>query len=223
MAAVRRTKRAAACSAAGVLLTGSTGGADPHVGRNTRHPRLPPSETMRRLHAGVTAELHQSPWRLLRVAAILRCRGARSPSSPRPAPLRKAEELGWSVKQLRHELRASMKERCVKDDRQIQPGSDERRFRQSTIRLSIRVSPNQLEDCRAAARRAGLCVDEWVVLALVQAARRALVSLSELHVHMLRRSGMASQPAVLPARWEAGQAPRVKVERALPAASRHRP
>jgi hypothetical protein len=90
--------------------------------------------------------------------------------------LRKAEELAWPVKQLRHEVRASLKERSVKDDGQIQSGSDEQ-FRHSTIRLSINVSSDQLEDCRAAAQRVGLSVDEWVVLALRQAARLALTSL----------------------------------------------
>jgi hypothetical protein len=87
--------------------------------------------------------------------------------------LRKAEELAWSVKQLRYEVRASLEERSVKDDCHIQPGSDERRSRPSMIRLSIQISSDQLEDCRAAAQRAGLSVDEWVALALEQAARRA--------------------------------------------------
>jgi predicted HicB family RNase H-like nuclease len=87
--------------------------------------------------------------------------------------LRKAEELAWSVKQLRSEVRASLKERSVKDDGRIQPGSNERSGH-STIRLSIHVSSGQLEHCRAAAQRAGLSVDEWVVLALEQAARLAL-------------------------------------------------
>jgi predicted HicB family RNase H-like nuclease len=83
--------------------------------------------------------------------------------------LRKAEELAWSVKQLRHEVRASLKERSVRGGGQMQPGSGN-----STVRLSIHVSSGQLEHCRAAAQRAGLSVDEWVVLALEQAARRAL-------------------------------------------------
>jgi hypothetical protein len=90
--------------------------------------------------------------------------------------LRKTEEFGWSVKQLRHEVRASLKERSVSDDSQIPSDSDERQPGPSAVKLSINVSSSQLDDCRAAAQRAGLSVDEWIVLVLKQAARWALVS-----------------------------------------------
>jgi hypothetical protein len=88
--------------------------------------------------------------------------------------LRKAEELGWSSKQLRREVRASLKERAVGDESQAQASSDADLPERPMISLNIHVSWGQLETCRTAASRVGLSVEEWVVLTLEQAARQGL-------------------------------------------------
>ncbi len=94
--------------------------------------------------------------------------------------LRKAEELSWPVRQLRREVRASIRERSAGegsaqlDGRDAgQPplaGSEER----ATANLTIQVTSWQLQSCQHAARRAGLSVEQWAALALARATRHHL-------------------------------------------------
>lgn len=92
----------------------------------------------------------------------------------------KAEEFGWSVKQLRREVRESLRERSADGRGQLQADSDEHRAGPRVIRLNIKVSPDQLETCRVTAQSLGLSVEEWVALALEQAVRRGLNSASHI-------------------------------------------
>lgn len=87
--------------------------------------------------------------------------------------LRKAEEVRWSVKRLRREVRTSLMERSVSGDRQDEDAADRGQQEWSMASLEIRIAPEQLELCQAAAERAGLSMDVWVALALKQAARYA--------------------------------------------------
>jgi hypothetical protein len=95
--------------------------------------------------------------------------------------LRKAEELGWSVKQLRRQVRASISERSA-DDQQLgidsSEGHEERpdRAQRSRGRLTIPVTLELLDNCHAAASKANLPVGEWAILVLDQGARRELGS-----------------------------------------------
>lgn len=90
--------------------------------------------------------------------------------------LRKAEELGWSVKRLRREVRTSLKERSVSEDHDERaPDRDEREWL-AAARLEIHITSDQLERCLAAAERVGLSMEEWVASVLEQAARYALDS-----------------------------------------------
>jgi hypothetical protein len=101
--------------------------------------------------------------------------------------LRKAEEFHWSRNQLRREVRGSLNERSEtvgtgrsrdqhtssdgdsKLEHQLaQPGGIEPPW------LRIPVSPEQLKNCRAAADRRGLPVEDWAMLTLDSAAQREL-------------------------------------------------
>jgi len=82
--------------------------------------------------------------------------------------LRKAEEFRWSVKQLRQEVRASLRERTADS-----AGADES-LETELVKLNIRICPDQFETCQTAAARAGLDIEEWVVMALTKAAQDAL-------------------------------------------------
>lgn len=88
--------------------------------------------------------------------------------------LRKAEEFGWSVKRLRREVRTSLAERLASGDRQPEDDLARRRREWSMASLEIRIAPEKLELCQAAAVRAGLSMEAWAALALEQAARYAL-------------------------------------------------
>lgn len=85
--------------------------------------------------------------------------------------LRKAEELGWSCKQLRRQLRDSLTER----EGGVPEGATDGERLQPRARLRVELSSDQMEICQAAADGAGLSLDEWAVLALEQAARHGLV------------------------------------------------
>lgn len=84
--------------------------------------------------------------------------------------LRKAEEHSWPVKNLRRQVRASLAERSAgrNDLSQQDPDRNDWIF----LRLQIRISPDQLATCRAAAERADLSIEAWTVRALEQAAWR---------------------------------------------------
>ena len=88
--------------------------------------------------------------------------------------LGKAEEFGWPVKRLRREVRASLSERSAAGC-PVRPGgsrsdcpADEA---QATASLQIRLTPEQMHACQAAASRAGVTVQAWAVQSLDQAAR----------------------------------------------------
>jgi hypothetical protein len=78
--------------------------------------------------------------------------------------LRKAEEFGWPMKQLRREVRASLRER--EPGSESSPGESEY--------LDIRINPDQLKTCQRAATNAGLDVEEWIVMTLTKVARDML-------------------------------------------------
>jgi hypothetical protein len=88
--------------------------------------------------------------------------------------LRKAEELGWSVKRLRRELHASLAERSSADD--CQPGSDDPGSpappASPPAQLHIPVTPEQLRTYRAAAVQSGQSLEAWAALVLDHIAAR---------------------------------------------------
>jgi hypothetical protein len=94
--------------------------------------------------------------------------------------LRKADELGWSCRELRHQVRASLKER----DRQIGPGDDGRTGKPGQARtgrdgprsVELPMSQEQLLMCERAAGLCGLPLNLWAVMALEDAAHRTLRS-----------------------------------------------
>lgn len=81
--------------------------------------------------------------------------------------LRKAEELAWTVKQLRLEVRTSLQKRSTDDDSGLGTG-----FGRRTVTLKVAIPMDHLEACRAAASRQGLNVDEWAGQVLMQVALR---------------------------------------------------
>jgi hypothetical protein len=95
--------------------------------------------------------------------------------------LRKAEELSWAVRQLRHEVRVSIGQRSAgeasarDEDRGAgrlgRPGSEE----SAVAKLNIQITSGQLGSYQAAARRADLRVEEWAALVLAQAAHHQVV------------------------------------------------
>lgn len=88
--------------------------------------------------------------------------------------LRKAEELNWSVKRMRHEVRTSLKERSDGVDREDQKAPEDDEQDWSMKSLEIHIPSDQLERCRAAAERVGLSMEAWAASVLEQAARYAL-------------------------------------------------
>jgi hypothetical protein len=114
--------------------------------------------------------------------------------------LRKAEEFSWSRNRLRQEVRHSLAERATADDSDearadlgeetaggmetagtaattsiaaapsLQPGP-------AAARIQVRLSPEQLESCQAAASMLGHSIEEWAVSALDRAARAELAAI----------------------------------------------
>jgi hypothetical protein len=86
--------------------------------------------------------------------------------------LRKAEEVKWSVKQLRREVRASLEERKDLDGtkRQVVEGSPSI----PETELSLRIPLEETEACRRAAALTGMQVEEWAINVVTVAARAAL-------------------------------------------------
>jgi hypothetical protein len=85
--------------------------------------------------------------------------------------LRKAEELDWTVKQLRLEVRTSLQERSSDDNSQLGAESGH-----STVTLKVAIPVDHLEACRTAASRQGLNVDEWAGQVLMRVALRESAS-----------------------------------------------
>lgn len=83
--------------------------------------------------------------------------------------LRKVQQLSWSVKQLRREVRISHIERSAGVGQQ--PGQIPGRNRGSAARIDIHITAEQLEAYKAAAHKAHFTVQEWAILALDSAAR----------------------------------------------------
>lgn len=98
--------------------------------------------------------------------------------------LRKAEELGWSVKQLRHEVRGSLREREAggaleqkpdhSDQEEGPRAQDEVGTEPGLVKLNIQIHMHQFETCLTAAAKTGLDIEEWVVMALAKAAHDTL-------------------------------------------------
>lgn len=93
--------------------------------------------------------------------------------------LRKAEELGWSVKRLRREVRTSLAERSASqgpegENTEDEDAADRSQREWSMASLQVRIAREKLELCQVAAERAGLSMDVWAALTLEQAARYAL-------------------------------------------------
>jgi predicted HicB family RNase H-like nuclease len=89
--------------------------------------------------------------------------------------LRKAEEFTWSVKQLRQEVRASLRQRTVSGE--VSGGKADDSYRElhssreeESVQLEIRISPIKFEVCQDAAAKAGLNIQEWVIMALIKVA-----------------------------------------------------
>jgi hypothetical protein len=78
--------------------------------------------------------------------------------------LRKAEELGWSVKRLRRELRASLAERASGDGGQSDSGDPDSLV--PLAQLQIHITPQQLQTYQAAATQAGQSLEAWAALVL---------------------------------------------------------
>ncbi|MGD0601980.1 MAG: LmbU family transcriptional regulator [Streptosporangiaceae bacterium] len=88
--------------------------------------------------------------------------------------LRKAEELGWSVKRLRNEVRTSHKERSLDRDDEQRTDSDRAERELLVASVEIQITSDQLGRCQAAAERVGLSIEEWAASVLDKAARYAL-------------------------------------------------
>lgn len=86
--------------------------------------------------------------------------------------LRKAEELGWPVKQLRQQVRASLAERAAGHGETATPGAAGRDL--VVVRLALRIPAGQLQACQEAADKASLSIEAWTIQALEHAARRQL-------------------------------------------------
>lgn len=79
--------------------------------------------------------------------------------------LRKAEEHGWTVKQLRLEVRTSLQERFTDDDSGLGIG-----LRHRTVTLKVAIPTDHLEACRVAASNQGLNLEDWAAQILTQVA-----------------------------------------------------
>jgi hypothetical protein len=94
--------------------------------------------------------------------------------------LRKVQELGWSVKQLRQQVHTSRSEHsdpvgeALPSDAGPGHGQGDQAIRKqrSTAQLSVHVTMEQLQSYEAAASTAEFALEEWAVLALDEAARR---------------------------------------------------
>jgi hypothetical protein len=88
--------------------------------------------------------------------------------------LRKAEELGWSCRQLRSEVRASLRERGVGaaiTEASTPDGESQRADDQHS--LLITITHDQFESCQQAAAREHLTIQAWATRALSRAAHQS--------------------------------------------------
>jgi hypothetical protein len=100
------------------------------------------------------------------------------PDPERSYWLRKAEELKWSVKQLRHEVRASVKERTATKsataavEGEGEGEEDDYAIGTLRIEIKIRIPSDEIEICRKAAAFLGIDIEEWMIRTLTLAARK---------------------------------------------------
>jgi hypothetical protein len=101
---------------------------------------------------------------------------AAQPAAEQDYWLRKTQELGWSVKKLRNQVRTSLSERSAGEGGQADkdPGGSQGAqltpAKRNSARLDIHIKPGQLEAYQAAADEVGFSLEEWAVLTLDQAA-----------------------------------------------------
>jgi hypothetical protein len=136
--------------------------------------------------------------------------------------LRKAEELSWPVKRLRHEVRESLAERKVTGRREdseaegrnqgasceSQPSPQDPA--QCIVEMQIHPTPLQIEAWQTAANRADLDVRQWAMQALDRAARDSVDSETVLDRELVSRSagaGRAGRVAVRADQDGAGDRP----------------
>ena len=87
--------------------------------------------------------------------------------------LRRAEELKWSVKHLRHEVRASVKERnAPKPDMDAEDDDDD--SINQRVEVKIRIPSDQIEIYQKAAALLGIDIEEWMIKALTLAAQNVI-------------------------------------------------
>jgi hypothetical protein len=88
--------------------------------------------------------------------------------------LRKAEEHEWSVKRLRRELKASLRQRSNGNDQepsQSQPGDDRVvALSEETVMIKVPIFAEYLESFHEAAGKLGLNVETWAGQVLMRAA-----------------------------------------------------
>lgn len=89
--------------------------------------------------------------------------------------LRKSEQLGWSRNQIRHEVRASHRERNADlpdavDSPPGSPADDNSRARPEDLSIVIQVTPGQLHLYQQAASQHGHSVQAWASMTLDRAA-----------------------------------------------------
>jgi hypothetical protein len=88
--------------------------------------------------------------------------------------LRQAEEHRWPVKQLRHQVHDSLRERSP--GQQTSPAQTDDPRDWVILRLQLRLTPDQLQTCQAAASNACLSLEAWTILAVESAARHELTT-----------------------------------------------
>jgi hypothetical protein len=90
--------------------------------------------------------------------------------------LRKAEELGWSTSQLRHQVRASLHERAT--DRALEPargsGTGHSMHPGGPVTVRVQLSAEQAKLCEIAADKQGLTIPAWATQILSQIATSSL-------------------------------------------------
>jgi hypothetical protein len=91
--------------------------------------------------------------------------------------LRKADELNWSVKHLRQQVRVSLSERSARDGKQSDHSLGRSHADEpaptdcSSVRLEFHITPWQLETYQDVATKGGYTLEEWAVSILDQAVR----------------------------------------------------
>jgi hypothetical protein len=96
------------------------------------------------------------------------------PESEQEYWLRKAEELAWTVKRLRHEVRTSLRERSTGDNGEVSLASDpsliDDDLKQDTVMLKVPIPADHLKSFHTVASTLGLDVETWAALVLTKAA-----------------------------------------------------